>query len=81
MRSRSGDDESDADPQAQDLRDAGALFDLLENEVLPMFHQRDADGIPQRWVAMVRRSLQTNGPRFSAKRMLREYAGRIYPKP
>ena len=53
----------------------------LENEVLPMFHQRDTDGIPQRWVAMMRRSLQTNGPRFSAKRMLREYAGRIYPRP
>ena len=70
-----------ADPQAQDLRDAGALFDLLENEVLPMFHQRDDQGIPQRWVAMMRRSLQTNGPRFSAKRMLREYAGRIYPRP
>ena len=68
------------DPQAQDLRDAGALFDLLENEVLPMFHQRDDQGIPQRWVAMMRRSLQTNGPRFSAKRMLREYAGRIYPR-
>ena len=81
MRSRSGDDASDAGPQAQDLRDAGALFDLLENEVLPMFHQRDADGIPQRWVAMMRHSLRTNGPRFSAKRMLREVAGRIYPRP
>ena len=81
MRSRSGDDESDADPQAQDLRDASALFDLLENEVLPMFHLRDAVGVPQCWVAMMRCSMQTNGPRFSAQRMLREYAGRIYPGP
>ena len=46
--------------------------------MLPMFHERDADGIPQRWVATMRRSLMTNGPRFSARRMLREYAERVY---
>ena len=43
-----------------------------------MFHERDADGVPQRWVAMMRRSLLTNGPRFSATRMVREYAERVY---
>ena len=42
------------------------------------FHERDAEGIPQRWVAMVRRSLMTHGPRFSARRMVREYAERVY---
>ncbi|MEO8119949.1 MAG: alpha-glucan family phosphorylase [Rhodoferax sp.] len=68
----------DADTQAQDQRDARALFDLLEHEVLPMFHERDADGVPQRWVSMMRRSLLTNGPRFSATRMLRDYAAQVY---
>jgi starch phosphorylase len=68
----------DQDVQAQDLRDAKALFDLLERQVVPMFHERDADGVPQRWVTMMRRSLQTNGPRFSATRMVREYADRVY---
>jgi starch phosphorylase len=34
--------------------------------------------VPQRWVAMMRRSLMSNAPRFSAKRMVREYAQRIY---
>ena len=66
------------DQQAQDYRDARALFDLLEQQVVPMFNERDAEGIPQRWVAMMRHSLETNGPRFSATRMLREYADRIY---
>jgi starch phosphorylase len=70
----------DADHPAQDWRDANTLFDLLEQQVVPMFDERDADGIPQRWVAMIRRSLMTNGPRFSATRMLREYADRIYGK-
>lgn len=66
------------DHQAQDYRDAGAMFDLLERQVVPMFNERDADGVPQRWVGMMRRSLATNGPRFSATRMLREYADRVY---
>ncbi|NMM19369.1 MAG: alpha-glucan family phosphorylase [Rhodoferax sp.] len=68
----------DADTPAQDQRDARALFDLLEHEVLPMFHERDLEGVPQRWVAMMRRSLLTNGPRFSATRMLRDYVDRLY---
>ena len=68
----------DDDHAAQDWRDANALFDLLEREVVPMFHERDAEGIPQRWVAMMRRSLATHGPRFSATRMVREYADRVY---
>jgi starch phosphorylase len=68
------------DHAAQDQHDARAMFDLLEHEVVPMFHERDAFGIPQRWVAMMRRSLMTNGPRFSATRMVIEYAGRVYPR-
>jgi starch phosphorylase len=70
----------DTDHDAQDQRDARDMFNLLEHEVVPMFHDRDADGIPQRWVAMMRRSLMTNGPRFSATRMVVEYASRVYPR-
>jgi glucan phosphorylase len=46
-----------------------------------MFHERDAAGLPQRWVAMMRRSLLTNGPRFSATRMLHEYIDQVYQDP
>ena len=70
--------EIDSDTQAQDQRHAHAMFDLLEQEIVPMFHERDARGVPQRWVAMMRRSLQTNGPRFSASRMLRDYVAHVY---
>jgi starch phosphorylase len=68
------------DAAAQDRRDANTLFDLLEQQVVPMFHERDADGVPQRWVEMIRRSLMTNGPRFSATRMLRDYLQRVYTR-
>ena len=63
---------------AQDWRDAHALFDLLQHQVVPTFHERDAQGVPQRWVAMMRRSLLTCGPRFSATRMVRDYANQVY---
>jgi starch phosphorylase len=67
------------DEAAQDARHAHALYDLLEHQVIPLFYDRGDDGIPHRWLAMVKRSLRTNGPRFSAARMVEEYAARIYP--
>jgi starch phosphorylase len=67
------------DEAGQDARHANALYDILEQQVIPLFHDRDGDGIPRRWLAMVKRSLRTNGPRFSAARMVEEYASRIYP--
>jgi starch phosphorylase len=62
----------------QDARDANALFDLIEQDVLPMFHERDGDGVPRRWVAKVKESFRTIGPRFCATRMVREYVDRAY---
>ncbi len=67
------------DDAAQDARHAHALYDLLEQQVIPLFADRDGDGLPRGWLAMVKRSLKTNGPRFSAARMVQEYAERIYP--
>ena len=72
--------EVDPDTHAQDQRHAHALFDLLAQQVVPLFHARDAQGVPQGWVAMMRRSLVTNGPRFSATRMLRDYIRQVYPR-
>jgi starch phosphorylase len=65
------------DHEAQDHRDAEALLDLIEGQLLPSFHQR-VDGVPLGWVAVMKRSLITVGSRFCADRMLREYLERIY---
>ncbi|HEX3833641.1 MAG TPA: hypothetical protein VHW04_16805, partial [Solirubrobacteraceae bacterium] len=63
----------DPDHGAQDERDAGVLHHLLEDEVVPTFYERDEAGLPQRWLQMVRTSLRTLGPTFTATRMLAEY--------
>jgi starch phosphorylase len=66
------------DHSLQDRRDAVAFYDLLEKEVAPLFYERDADGIPRGWVQRMKRSLRTNGPRFSATRMVRDYIDTTY---
>jgi glycogen phosphorylase len=65
--------EIEFDHQAQDQRDADALHRLLSDEVLPAFYDRDERGLPVRWLALMRASLRTLAPRFSAARMLGEY--------
>ncbi len=69
--------EHGADP-AWDCIEAEALYRLLENEVIPEFYNRNAEGIPTAWVARMRESMAQLTPRFSASRAVREYAEKHY---
>jgi len=62
-------------------RDAEALFDLIEHELVPRFYERDALGLPHSWIAMMRASMSTYIERFSSRRMVRQYAARLYHLP
>jgi glycogen phosphorylase len=73
--------EVDDDHDAQDARDADELLRLLHDEVVPEFYDRDAYGLPRAWLARTKASLRTNGPAFSASRMLRDYVERMYAEP
>ncbi len=66
------------DPGAQDANDSRALYELLEREVVPLFYDRDASGVPRGWVARMKNCLRTIGPRFAATRMVDDYVSRIY---
>jgi starch phosphorylase len=66
------------DPDQADVADAEALYRLLEDEVVPAFYDRDADDVPRRWMARVKQALITITPRFSARRMLRDYVEHAY---
>jgi starch phosphorylase len=66
------------DTHLQDQRDASVFFDVLQNEVVPLFYDRGADGVPHGWIAMVKRSLMSIGPQFSATRMLLDYIDDAY---
>jgi starch phosphorylase len=66
------------DSGMQDARDAATLYRLLEQEVVPAFYDRDAEGLPRAWLARIRASLRTLAPAFAAGRMLSDYVERIY---
>jgi starch phosphorylase len=73
--------EGHADPNdqgAQDWADAQAIYALLENQVVPAFYERDTQGIPKRWLQIVKQSICTVLPRFSARRMVKEYVRTMY---
>lgn len=70
--------ETNLDDGAQDWADAQDLYRILEQEVLPRYYERDADGLPTDWLATMRRSVASTAWRFSTSRMLHEYAELLY---
>jgi starch phosphorylase len=61
-----------------DARDARALLATLRDEVVPLYYERDRDGLPRAWIARLKRAIQTLGWRFSADRMLMDYVLKCY---
>lgn len=62
-------------------RDATALFELLEQQLVPRFYERDALGLPHAWIAIMRNSMAAYLERFSSRRMVQQYAARLYRLP
>jgi starch phosphorylase len=66
------------DPERRDDVEAAALYDLIQNEVAPRFYDNDEDGVPVRWIEMVRHTLKSLGPKVLADRMVRTYVNKLY---
>jgi starch phosphorylase len=73
-----GDGKERGDDPAWDAAEANALYDVLENEIIPKFYTRDDRGNPPKWLALMRESMARLTPRFSANRMVREYTDNLY---
>jgi starch phosphorylase len=65
------------DPDRRDDLEATAIYDLLENSVLPRFYER-TDGVPRRWIEMVRHTIRELGPSVLASRMVEDYVSALY---
>ena len=70
--------EMNPDEAAQDWADAQDLYRLLEQDIIPRYYERDANGIPRRWTELMKRSMASTIWRFSTTRMLHEYTERLY---
>jgi starch phosphorylase len=74
---------ADSDQSSQDIdrKDADSLYSVLLNEVLPDFFDRDANGIPVRWIARVRNAMRSIIPVYNTHRMVLEYRNKYYSPP
>jgi starch phosphorylase len=61
-----------------DSRDGEDLYRVLHDEVIPLFYQRDRDGLPRGWIKRMKRTIRTLGWRFNADRMVMDYTQRCY---
>jgi glycogen phosphorylase len=64
--------------EERDEADAMELYRVLEEEVVPLYFERDSDSIPRGWVKVMKEAIRTAAPAFSARRMVKEYAERMY---
>ncbi|HIP71829.1 MAG TPA: alpha-glucan family phosphorylase, partial [Anaerolineae bacterium] len=65
---------------ARDNFDANSIYQILEDEIVPLYYSRDRDGIPRGWAEVMRESIRSNAPYFSAQRMVKEYTSEMYVK-
>ena len=67
-----------ADPAHQEAVESNALYDLLEQEVVPAFYERSGDGLPRKWIQRIKRTIDACAPVFTTHRMVREYTESCY---
>jgi starch phosphorylase len=65
-------------PEVQDERDVEALYRVLEQEVIPLYYDRDFDGLPRAWIARMKHAIRTLGWRFNSDRMVMDYVRHCY---
>jgi starch phosphorylase len=65
-------------PEEQDRRDCASLYRVLEEEVIPLYYDRDDRGVPRGWIRRVKRAFKTMGWRFCTDRMLMDYTRECY---
>jgi starch phosphorylase len=64
----------------RDRTDAEALYQILEDTIIPMYYKVANDGTPVEWVKVMKESIKSNAPKFSARRMVKEYTMKYYSK-
>ncbi|MDP2918908.1 MAG: alpha-glucan family phosphorylase, partial [Dehalococcoidia bacterium] len=65
-------------PMDEDEKDAEELYRLLEQEIIPLYYQRNSTGLPKGWVSMMKESISAILPAFGSRRMMKEYTEKMY---
>ncbi len=64
--------------QEQNHVDATALYEIMENEIVPLFYERNVKGVPYKWIKIVKETIRTVAPQFSMTRMIKDYTNELY---
>ncbi len=75
-----GDDSHPESVEEQDKQDAENLYDVLENQVIPEYYNREGNGLPRKWLKRVRNAMATLIPQYNTDRMVEEYVRKYYIK-
>ncbi len=67
-----------ASEEEGDLVDAESLYSTLESSLVPMFYDRDEEGVPLGWVGVMKEAIRTVAPTFSTQRMVQDYIHKLY---
>jgi starch phosphorylase len=70
--------EENPNPDAQDHEDSESFYDILEEKIVPLFYERDANDLPVGWIKTMKASIAAVTPRFSTARMVRDYTEQAY---
>ena len=65
-------------PEARDAEDAASLYDILEEQIVPLFFEKSVDGLRRKWIQVMKASISSVVPQFSAHRMVRDYVETTY---
>ena len=66
------------DPAYQDMVESKAMYNILENEIIPLYYSRAKDNLPRAWIYRMKKAIKTITPRFNTNRMVSEYAEKFY---
>ncbi len=75
-----GGDKTEDSSQDPNASDANQIYNLIEQEIVPLYYDRNEKGIPEKWVEKMKEAIKTIAPNFSARRMLKEYIDKFYSK-
>ena len=66
------------DYESQDRADSQSIYEVLENKIIPMYYEKDENGISDKWMQTMKESIISTGGRFSTSRMLTDYVDNLY---
>lgn len=73
-----GDGEERSDPEERDRQDVISLYEILENDIVPKYYQRNEEGYSEEWIKIAKESIKSVTPEFSMTRMIKQYVTDMY---